>query len=203
METQNFRRKWCNFLIRKDIQLRLAIYNLLFLLAAIGFVMAMVLIPLYSSFQNPDNLWSQHFSAKLFLVIVDRLVLAFAAIFAVAFVFQIIITHRFAGPLINFSKTFQKISHGDLTRKICLRRKDFLHTEASQVNAMTDALIRLFVKIKDDNDRLLLILQEAASGKWKDDQLEAKLSEAVKQAGRCKALLSELKIPFDVDSEIN
>jgi methyl-accepting chemotaxis protein len=165
--------------------------------------MAMALIPLYSNFQNPDNLWSQHFSAKFFLVIIDRLVLAFAGIFAVAFTFQIVITHRFAGPLINFSKTFQKISQGDLTRKITLRRKDFLHREASQVNAMTDALIELMVKIKDDNDQLLLILEEAAGGKWKDDQLEAKLSDAVKQAGRCKAHISKLKIPFDVDTEIN
>ena len=203
MKTQNYRRKWRNFLIRKDIQLRLAIYNLLFLLIAIGFVIAMALIPLYTNFQNPDNLWSQHFSAKFFLVIIDRLVLAFAAIFAVAFIFQIVITHRFAGPLINFGKTFQKISQGDLTRKISLRHKDFLHREASQVNAMTDALIQLIVKIKDDNDRLLLILEEATSGKCKDDQLEAKLSEAVKQAGRCKAHLSELKIPFDVNTEIN
>jgi hypothetical protein len=45
MDTQNYRRKWRNFLIRKDIQLRLAIYNLLFLLVAIGFVIAMALIP--------------------------------------------------------------------------------------------------------------------------------------------------------------
>lgn len=203
MDTQNYRRKWRNFLIREDIQLRLAIYNLLFLLVAIGFVMAMALIPLYANFQNPDNLWSQHFSAKFFLVIIDRLVLAFAGIFAVAFIFQIIITHRVAGPLINFGKTFQKISQGDLTRKITLRRKDFLHREALQVNAMTDALIQLIVKIKDDNDRLLLILEEATSGNCKDDQLEAKLSEAAKQAGRCKAHISKLKIPFDVDTEIN
>ncbi|MGD2098898.1 MAG: methyl-accepting chemotaxis protein [Desulfobacterales bacterium] len=203
MNTQKYRRKWRNFLIRKDIQLRLAIYNLLFLLFAIGIVMATVLIPLYMNFQNPDNLWSQHFSAKFFLIITDRLVLVFAGIVALAFIFQIIITHRFAGPLINFGKTFYKITQGDLTRKISLRRKDFLHREASQVNAMTDALIQLIVDIKDDNDRLLLILEEAASGKWKDDQLATKLSDAVKQAAQCKARISNLKIPFDVDIEIN
>ena len=203
MHTENYRRKWRNFLIRKDIQLRLAIYNLLFLLIAIGFVMAMALIPLYSNFQHPDSLWSQHFSAKFFLIIIDRLVLAFAGIFVLAFIFQIVITHRFAGPLINFGKTFQKISQGDLTRKISLRRKDFLHKEASQVNAMTDALVQLSAEIKADNVRLLLILEEATSGEWKNDQLEAKLSEAVKQAGRCKARISKLKISFDVDTEIN
>lgn len=203
MNTRNYRRKWRNFLIRKDIQLRLAIYNLLFLLFAIGIVMATALIPLYTSFQNPENLWSQHFSAKFFIVIIDRLAIAFAGIFALAFIFQIVITHRFAGPLINFGKTFQKISQGDLTRKILLRRNDLLHKEASQVNAMTDALTRLIARIKKENDLLLLILEDATNGKMKGDQLEAKLLEAVKQAGRCKADLSTLKIPFDVDTEIN
>ena len=53
MKTENYRRKLRNLLIRKDIQLRLAIYNLLFLLIAIGVVMATALIPLYTNFQNP------------------------------------------------------------------------------------------------------------------------------------------------------
>ena len=203
MNTGNHQGKWRNFLIRKDIQLRLAIYNLLFLLFAIGVVMATALIPLYTNFQNPENLWSQHFSAKFFLVIIDRLAIVFAGIFALAFIFQIVLTHRFAGPLINFGKTFQKITEGDLTRKISLRRKDFLHREASQVNAMTDALTKLIANIKADNDLLLLILEDATSAKMKGDQLEARLLEAVKQAGRCKANLSTLKIPFDADTEIN
>jgi signal transduction histidine kinase len=197
------RRKWRNFLIRKDIQLRLVIYNLLFLLFAIGVVMATALVPLYMNFQNPENLWSQHFSAKFFIVIIDRLAVAFAGIFALAFIFQIVISHRFAGPLINFCKTFQKISQGDLTRKIFLRHKDFLHKEAWQVNAMVDALTCQIAKIKEENDMLLLILEGVASGKIKGDQLEAQLQEAVKQAGRCKVHLSKLKIPFDVDIEVN
>ena len=203
MKKRNHQRKWRNFLIRKDIQLRLAIYNLLFLLLAIGVVMATALIPLYTNFQNPENLWSQHFSAKFFIVIIDRLAVAFAVIFAAAFIFQIVITHRFAGPLINFGKTFQKITEGDLTRKIALRRKDFLHQEASQVNKMADALTMLISTIKEDINLLLLILEDASSGKIEADQLEAKLSEATKQAARCKENLSTLKIPFEIDPETN
>jgi methyl-accepting chemotaxis protein len=203
MKTQKHRRKWRNFLIRSDIQLRLAIYNLLFLLFAIGIVMATALIPLYTSFQNPENLWSQHFSAKIFIVIIDRLVLAFGGICALAFIFQIVLTHRFAGPLINFNKTIQKISQGDLTRKILLRRNDFLHKDALLVNAMADALTKRIATIKKENDELLAILEDATINKLKGDQLEVKLLEAVKQAGKCKMQLSELKIPFDVDTEIN
>ena len=203
MNKGNYRRKWRNFLIHRDIQLRLAIYNLLFLLFAIGVVMATALIPLYANFQNPENLWSQHFSAKFFLVIIDRLAIAFAGIFALGFLFQIVITHRFAGPLINFGKTFKKISRGDLTRKIFLRRKDWMHKEASQVNTMAEELTLLIAKIKKDNDLLLLILEDATRAKIKSDQLDAKLLEAVKQARRCKANLSTLKIPFDAGTEKN
>ncbi len=203
MRKANHRRKWRNYLIRKDIQLRLAIYNLLFLLLAIGLIMATALIPLYANFQNPENLWSQHFSAKFFIVIIDRLAVAFAGIFVLAFIFQIVLTHRFTGPLINFSKTFQKITQGDLTRKIFLRRKDFLGKEASEVNAMMDTLTQIIAAIKEENDQLLLILEDATAGKLKDDQLEAKLREALKQAGQSKANLSKLKIPFDVGTEIN
>ena len=203
MNKENHQRKWRNFLIRKDIQLRLAIYNLLFLLFAIGIVMATALIPLYTNFQNPENLWSQHFSAKFFIVIIDRLAIAFAGIFALAFIFQLVITHRFAGPLINFGKTFQKITEGDLTRKISLRRKDFLHKEASQVNEMAEALTMLISTVKEDLNLLLLILDDATSGKIEADQLEAKLLEAAKQAARCKENLSTLKISFESDPEIN
>ena len=203
MRKANHRRKWRNFLIRKDIQLRLAIYNLLFLLFAISVTMATALIPLYANFQNPENLWSQHFSAKFFIVIIDRLAVAFGAIVVVAFIFQIVLTHRITGPLINFSKTFQKISEGDLTRKIFLRRKDLLGKEASQVNEMVDALTGLIATVKEEHDRLLFTLEDATSGKLNDDQLAAKLQEAVKQAGQCKANLAKLKVPFDVDSETN
>ena len=142
------KRKWRNFLIRNDIQLRLAVHHLIFLLIVIGVVIVTALAPLYSGFQGSGDVWSQYFSAKFFIVIIDRLAVAFAGIFALAFIFQIVVTHRFAGPLINFAKTFQKISQGDLTRKILLRRKDFLHREASQVNAMTEALTQVIARIK-------------------------------------------------------
>ncbi len=68
---------------------------------------------------------------------------------------------------------------------------------------MAKALTLLIAKIKKDNDLLLLILEDVTSAKIKGDQLDAKLLEAVKQASRCKANLSTLKIPFDVDSEKN
>jgi len=75
-----------------------------------------------------------------------------------------------------------------------------LGTQTKRNIFMTTAII---ANIKEDNDLLLLILEDATSDKTKGDQLEAKLLEAVKQAGRCKANLSTLKIPFDADTEIN
>ena len=80
---------------------------------------------------------------------------------------------------------------------------DFLHKEASQVNEMSDALTTLISTVKEDLNLLLLILDDATSGKVEADQLEAKLLEAAKQAARCKENLSTLKIPFESDPEIN
>ncbi len=68
---------------------------------------------------------------------------------------------------------------------------------------MMDTLTQIIAAIKEENDQLLLILEDATAGKLKDDQLEAKLREALKQAGQSKANLSKLKIPFDVGTEIN
>jgi hypothetical protein len=68
------KRRLKNFLIRNDIQLRLAFYNLIFLILVIAVVVISVLAPLYEGFQNTENLWTQYFSGKFFIIIIDRLV---------------------------------------------------------------------------------------------------------------------------------
>ena len=154
MKSRTNKRKWRNFLIRNDIQLRLAIYHLIFLLFVIAAVVVTALAPLYAGFQGSEDVLSQYLSAKFFIVIIERLMIASIAIFIFAFIYQIIITHRFCGPLVNFSHTFQQITRGNLTRKVHLRRKDFLKQEADQVNEMIDALANNLNDLKQYNHLL-------------------------------------------------
>ena len=70
MKTKTNKRKWRNFLIRNDIQLRLAIYHLIFLLFVIAAVVVTALAPLYAGFQGSEGVLSQYLSAKFFIVII-------------------------------------------------------------------------------------------------------------------------------------
>ncbi|MBW1728332.1 MAG: methyl-accepting chemotaxis protein [Deltaproteobacteria bacterium] len=102
--------------------------------------------------------------------------------------------HKLCGPLVNFSNTFKKIAQGDLTRKVFLRRYDFLKTEANQINEMIDFLSDHITAIKKDNDRLLSVLKEVDTGKMEKNKYENALNTVKKQANLCNEHLSKFKI---------
>ena len=171
------KRKWRNFLINNDIQLRLALHHLIFLIIVIGVVVVTALVPLYKGFQGSDNLWAQYFSAKFFIVIINRLMIATIGIFIFGFIYQVVVTHRFCGPLVNFGHTFHQITQGNLTRKVYLRRKDFLKHEADQVNNMLDALSCNIYELKQYNHLLQEKLEQLTTSDGKGSQSEQTLAE--------------------------
>jgi len=120
--------------------------------------------------------------------------LAFIAILFLALIHNILANHKLCGPLVNFSNTFKKIAQGDLTRKVFLRRYDFLKTEANQINEMIDFLSDHITAIKKDNDRLLSVLKEVDTGKMEKNKYENALNTVKKQANLCNEHLSKFKI---------
>lgn len=140
MKLKKNQRRFKNFMIRKDVQLPVIVINLIFL----GFVCAVLILvllsPLYHDMLSAEDLWVQHVSGSLFLILLQRLALAMLLILILATVHQVILSHRFCGPLVNFGHTFTKMADGDFSRKVHLRKNDFLKAEASQVNAIIDRL---------------------------------------------------------------
>lgn len=104
------------------------------------------------------------------------------------------VNHKFCGPLINFSHTFKKITQGDLTRKVYLRRYDFLKNEADQVNDMIDALSEHIMTIKKDHDLLRTALEDVAAGEMASTEYQHILDTIKKQADICHKHLSAFKI---------
>ncbi len=82
-----------------------------------------------------------------------------AAIFVLAVVNQMWVTHKFCGPLVNFTNSFKKIAQGDLTRKVVLRSRDLLKEEAGRFNEMIDDLSHHIEALKNDNRLLLSTLK--------------------------------------------
>lgn len=196
-------RKLKNYLIKKDVQLKIAISNLMYMLLMVAVIVLTILSPLYLDIFEPIDLCNQYFSAKMFIVLLERLAFSLVVLLIIAFVHQIVLTHKFCGPLVNFVKTFKRISEGDLTRKIFLRRYDFLQNEARQVNEMLDGLSSLVAKIKKENRLLLSMLEEAAGSGKPLEKPDAILKKAAAHAIQCREHLSKFIISEKFDGEPN
>jgi len=153
-------RKIRNYLIANDIQFRIVITNFLYLCLISLVLILSVLSPYFYDIFNDDELWVQYLSAKTFIVLLDRLIIALPLIFLISFIHFIVLTHRFCGPMINIKNTIREVARGNFTRKVCLRKNDFFKEEAATLNHMIDQLSGHFEDIQEENTNLLAIIEE-------------------------------------------
>jgi signal transduction histidine kinase len=195
------RRQLKNYLIANRIHFKMMLANLTLMLLVIAVVIGAVLYPFYHEIFKINDIYAQHFSAKFFIVLLDRLSIAFIAVLLISLIYQMIINHRFCGPLVNFRHTFNKISQGDLTRKVFLRRYDFLKSEAAQVNDMIDFLSDHIMALKKDHGRLLSALEDMPEAQTDQDEYQNILETLKTRADICNKHLSIFKIDGINDRE--
>jgi methyl-accepting chemotaxis protein len=183
-----------NYLVASKIHFKMMLFNLILMLLIFAIVIGAVLYPFYHEIYRIDDIYAQHYSAKFFVVLLDRLSLASVAILLIGLIYQMIINHKFCGPLVNFSHTFKKIAQGDLTRKIYLRQYDFLKNEAAQVNDMIDFLSDHIMTLKKDNDHLLSAIEDRSGVEIEQGDYQKTLETLKKQADICQEHLSVFKI---------
>ncbi|MFH0812743.1 MAG: methyl-accepting chemotaxis protein [Pseudomonadota bacterium] len=175
---QRYKRKWRNYLINQEIQLKIVLTNLVYMVIVIMISLAVLLSPLMHDMFFSNDLDVQYQAAQTFLTLVKRLVPAVVIMFILIFVHQILITHRICGPLVNFTHTFKRIAEGDLTRKVILRKGDYLRDECEKINEMVDSLSRFIANVRTDSDKLVLLLEEVM-GKVEDFDTKKKIAEAL------------------------
>ncbi|MGB2690287.1 MAG: methyl-accepting chemotaxis protein [Desulfobacterales bacterium] len=193
------RRHLKNYLVANKIHFKMMLANLILMLLAFAVVIGTVLYPFYQEVFKINDIYAQHYSAKFFVVLLDRLSLALIAVLLISLIYQIIINHKFCGPLVNFSNTFKKISQGDLTRKIYLRRYDFLKNEAAQVNDMIDSLSDHIRTLKKDHDHLLSAIEGMSRVEVDRAEYQNAIETLTKQAHICHEHLSVFKIDGNSD----
>jgi methyl-accepting chemotaxis protein len=204
MSANKNRRQLKNYIINRDVQLKMALTNLALLGLVVAIIIITVLSPFYQDALTANTLWEQNFSARYFVAVLDRLIVTMAVLLVVIFCHQIIFTHRFCGPLINFRHSFKRITQRDLTRKVYLRKGDFLKQEATQVNEMMDSLADTLSAIKQSNDNVLEALKaykQSLGGAQRSNQI---LKLAEQQAILCHQQLSQFRLnpqPNQVEGE--
>ena len=197
MKSKKSVRKLRNYLIAKDIQFRIVIINFFYLCVILLVLVLTVLSPYYYDIFKDNELWVQYLSAKTFVVLLDRLVIALPLIFVISFIHFIVLTHRFCGPVINIKNTIQEVARGNFTRRVFLRKNDFLKEEAATLNHMMDQLSGYFEDLQGDNTALLAMLEEQRNT-GEHGGAESTLLNAVKaNAVHTRNILEKIQIDTD------
>lgn len=160
MDEQN-RRLRKNILINKSLQFKIILMSMLYMFMVMIVTTGVILLqPLYDMFMSSD-LNIQYAAAKTFLILAKQLMPASVCVFALFFFHHLFVTHRICGPMVNFRHTFEKIAQGDLTRKVVLRKKDYLKQEGEAINAMIDGLTDHLKRVQADQTHLIRSLESS------------------------------------------
>ena len=168
MTTSGNQRKWRNILVHPSFQLRLALIHFTFVLLVVAVVFAVFAIILHYDLYGSGDLWARYATARLMLVLLERMAGIVLLIVVASVVYHVIFSHRLCGPLVNIGYTFDSIAKGDLTRKVFLRRKDFLKEEASRINDMMAALNGKVRELKTNQANLSQLAARLPQGSAED-----------------------------------
>ena len=194
MEANTKRRKLRSFFISKDLQRPMIVAHLAYILLVAVALIATVLSPFYTDMLETGDLLFKNFSAKMFIVLLERSSIACLIIAVISFFHFVILTHKFCGPLVNIGRTIARMSEKDFTRQLNLRRGDFLKNEAKQINAMMIALSNSIAIIKKENHLLLKDIAESIQARGKLTEVDAALKGFHDRAERCQVRLNHFQL---------
>lgn len=197
MKSKPNRRKLRNLFISKHLQRPMIIAHLAYILYIAIAIIATVLSPFYADIFQTSDLWAKHHSAKLFILLLERLSITWLFIMVISFFYFVIFTHKYCGPLVNIGHTIARITDRDFTRKVYLRKGDFLKNEANQINAMMKSLSDSIAIIKKENLLLLEELEDSRKAHGKQTEFNEQLRGFQERANRCRVQLGSFQLIDD------
>ena len=191
MKSERNRRKVSNFIVNKK-QLIVVVTSTVYLFLSVVGTLAVIIAPVYSDIFQSNDAITQKEAAKVFILLSEKLGIALSAIFFLGIIPLIWGTHKFFGPLINFSNIFKRAAGGDLSARVFLRHGDFLKSEARLANEMIQSLAMTISDVKQQNHLLATTLNRIVEGRRPGSGGDDEILEARNQARTCEALLSKL-----------
>jgi methyl-accepting chemotaxis protein len=163
MGREQNRRHVKNYLINKEVQLKMVLINLAYVLVIVFVTLVVLLSPLLHDMFASHDLEVQYKAAQSFLSLMKNLLPAVGVLFVLSFVHQLLFSHRIVGPLVNFGHTFERIAEGDFTRKVFIRKGDCLREESERINAMMESLSQVMADTRSSHDRLIAVIEQSMS----------------------------------------
>jgi methyl-accepting chemotaxis protein len=191
MKGEGNRRKLRNLIVNKK-QLILVVISTVYFFLLVTVTLTAIIAPVYGDIFQSNDAIAQREAAKVFILLSEKLGIALSAIFLITITSLVWGSHRFFGPLINFSKIFKRVTRGDLTARIILRRGDLLKSEACTANEMIQSLAMTISDVKQQNHLLVTTLNGIVEGRCFQSGTDVEILEAHNQALTCETLLAKL-----------
>jgi methyl-accepting chemotaxis protein len=195
-----YKRKLSNYLINKDLQLRLIRNNLFYLLLCVLITVSILFYPLIHEMMFVPEIENQYRAAQAFLLLIKWFVPAILTVLILFTGHTIIVTHRICGPLINFTRTFDRVAHGDLTGKVFIRKGDYLRSECNRINLMIDGIAGIINRLFTNHNQLRANLQ-SLSDEEQDPQIKEKLDASLQIVKQDALYISDTLSSFKVSVE--
>lgn len=193
MKSHN-RRKLRNYLVMNKLQFTIAAANLCYILMVVGIILLVFLNPFYTDILETESPCDQRFYASVFMLLVERFIPTAILIGVVAFFHQLLLTHKICGPLVNFNHTFQQLANKDLTRKIQLRRNDFLKAEAQLINQGVDAVKNGICAVQKSNLQALKALKMMGDHGMSNSERQAVIEKIYRSVVQTQDLLDQFRL---------
>jgi nitrogen fixation/metabolism regulation signal transduction histidine kinase len=130
------------------------------MILVVAITIGIVVYPMLRDMMPVNDLNIQYAAAQKFLAF-SRLMPAMAVLFSFFVIHQLIITHRICGPLVNFTRTFNRLARGDFSQKVSLRKTDYLKVESEAINHMIECMANRFQIISEDHERIINVLENS------------------------------------------
>jgi methyl-accepting chemotaxis protein len=187
-------RKASNYLIKKDIQLRGILYNVIFLLLVALITLVAALAPMWQKMLHSHDIDVQFYAAGMLLHFLKRWTPVMAAVFVIFILHQLILSHQVCGPLVNFMHTIRAAAKGSLARKIYLRKGDYLGDEGHEINQMIDGLTDLLSATRSEGERLYALFENLEPSNVAEAELEETLRLAQEKVATCEKAMSKFNL---------
>ena len=132
---------WKRRIFVHGFQYRLIVGNFLYLFAVVLTFLVVWFGPAAAVLADESvSVGQREAAAQQLLTLSERVWFAIPVLMALCLFHSALVSHRVAGPLFRFKRIFADLAAGDLSMRIQVRRRDYLHNEAEAMNEMVQRL---------------------------------------------------------------
>ena len=156
-----------SYIVNESLQYRFLATIIIYCFITVAFLSVYLFVPEIMRLEDESlTLQVRAVAADRILTFHSRIWPASIALICFLGIHSVLFFHRVAGPLYRFHGAFERIRQGDMSFRVKIRRKDYLHPEEALINEMIEAVSAKL--------RTIQLASTGASKSW--DEIEQKLS---------------------------